>query len=140
MTSHEVSAEYNGLHVEAAHNHPDHPNDLIAHSTSPHGIEDDLAHDHGEHAVGTKPVGEELPSDVASPEKREESGNERSATPVKLEASDVGEKQTENRFHDLAPQVDTDIEDMVNLLEQAKARPVSIINIPDNVNEIPDED
>ncbi|KAF5367537.1 hypothetical protein D9758_003814 [Tetrapyrgos nigripes] len=33
-----------------------------------------------------------------------------------------------------------DLEDIVNLLESARSRPVSIVSIPDEVNEIPDEE
>ncbi|KAK7051104.1 hypothetical protein VNI00_005216 [Paramarasmius palmivorus] len=50
-----------------------------------------------------------------------------------------GGKTVQNGIHEAGNAVGTDIEDMVKLLE-FKPRPVSMVNIPDEVNEIPDED
>uniref|UniRef100_A0A0W0FKF2 Xaa-Pro dipeptidyl-peptidase-like domain-containing protein n=1 Tax=Moniliophthora roreri TaxID=221103 RepID=A0A0W0FKF2_MONRR len=80
-----------------------------------------------------------------SPKSDHGAEEEGEATPVletfETKVGDVAgnEKLAPNGTHELAGQVGTDIEDMVNLLE-SKPRPVSMVNIPDEVNEIPDED
>ncbi|KAG7089695.1 hypothetical protein E1B28_011350 [Marasmius oreades] len=128
------------VHHEAASPTPGSVTRLPNEPTLSHGVENNGQGDE------SKSVGAESPADVGSLEQHGlpldtgEVDDDRSATPVKRELSNVDGQETENGVHDLANRVGTDIEDMVNLLEHTKARPVSIINIPDEVNEIPDED
>ncbi|KAL0573405.1 hypothetical protein V5O48_008553 [Marasmius crinis-equi] len=100
-------------------------------------------HEHEGQEVDSHHVADESALAASSPEPQhapdspaEEETEDRSATPTKHEALSEGLEEENG----VESKVGTDIEDMVSLLEQAKARPISIVSIPDDVNDIPDED